>query len=82
MRKVDELMNPDSCMNHARKSEMTFVLLGRDIAAPATIREWCRLRCLHGKNTPRDAQIVEALVCADTMERERKEQVAQGEGKA
>jgi hypothetical protein len=72
MRKVDELMNPDSCMNRAKSSEMTFVLLGRDVTAPATIREWCRLRCLHGKNTPKDAQIVEALACADAMEREQK----------
>ena len=69
MRKEQELI--DGCMAKARPREMTFVLLGRDIAAPAAIREWCRLRCLHGKNAPTDPQITEALECADTMERER-----------
>lgn len=72
MRKAEELSNPNSCMNRAHESEMTFVLLGRDIAAPATIREWCRLRCWHGKNKPDDEQIREALACADLMELERK----------
>jgi hypothetical protein len=52
---------------------MTFVLLGRDVVAPAVIREWCRLRCLNGKNTARDPQIREALQCADAMEQYRKD---------
>jgi len=56
-------------MSRARPDEMTFVLLARDIAAPGAIREWCRLRCLYGKNTPKDEQIQEALACADAMER-------------
>lgn len=71
MRKIDELSNPKSCMNRARGKEMTFVLLGRNVAAPDTIREWCRLRCVAGKNTPKDKQIREALACAETMEAER-----------
>lgn len=69
MRREKELV--EGCMAKARNGEMTFVLLGRDIATPAAIREWCRLRCLHGKNSPKDLQITEALECADTMERER-----------
>ena len=72
MRKQDELSNPSSCMNRAYLTEMTFVMLARDIAAPGAIREWCRLRCLHGKNTPKDEQIQEALACADAMEADRK----------
>lgn len=72
MRKSEELKNPNSCMNRAYLTEMTFVLLARDIAAPDTIREWCRLRCLHGRNTPKDEQIQEALACADAMEADRK----------
>lgn len=68
MIKTRELSDPDSCMSRARDDEMTFVLLARDIAAPGAIREWCRLRCLHGKNKPRDPQIAEALECARTME--------------
>lgn len=71
MRKSEELSNPNSCMSRALPNEMTFVLLGRDFVAPAVIREWCRLRCLHGKNTPKDPQITEALACADAMESER-----------
>lgn len=69
MIKSRELTDPDSCMSRARPDEMTFVLLARDIAAPGAIREWCRLRCLYGKNTPKDEQIQEALACADAMER-------------
>lgn len=71
MRKLQELQDVNGCFNKGNLKEMIFVLLGRDIAAPATIREWCRLRCLHGKNTANDPQIKEALECADTMERER-----------
>jgi len=45
--------------------------LARDKVSPAVIREWCRLRCLHGKNKPGDPQIREALECAEFMEVER-----------
>jgi len=72
VRKAEELSNPNSCINRAYSTEMTFVLLARDVAAPGTIREWCRLRCLHGKNIPSDDQIKEALACADAMESDRK----------
>lgn len=58
------------CMAKAHDDEPTFVLLGRDLVAPAVIREWCRLRCLHGRNTVGDSQITEALELADLMERE------------
>lgn len=71
MKKLDELANPKSCMNRAHDNEMTFVLLGRDLMAPAVIREWCRLRCLHGNNSPKDPQITEALECAKKMEANR-----------
>jgi hypothetical protein len=69
MRKRDELVS--GCMAKAKDDEMTFVLLGRDPAAPETIRFWARERVRRGKNRPDDAQIVEALDCAATMERER-----------
>jgi len=69
MRKFAEL--EAGCMAKAFSNEPTFVLLARDVCAPATIREWCRLRCLHGKNTPLDAQITEALLLADLMEVEQ-----------
>ena len=72
MRKRDELARPHSCINRAKDDEMTFVLLGRDAAAPDAIREWCRLRVHSGKNGPSDSQIVEALECASIMENERR----------
>lgn len=71
MRKHKELTDPDSCMSRARNDEMTFVLLGRDAAAPLAIRMWCEARVLLGKNKPDDPQILEALECARTMAEER-----------
>jgi len=68
MRKKDELSQHHSCMSHAHPEEMTFVLLGRDAAAPFAIRAWCAERIRLGKNDPSDCQITEALECADTME--------------
>ncbi len=70
MRKTEELTNPDSCMSRARPEEMTFVLLGRDVAAPDTVRDWAMRRIESGKNQPGDRQIIEAFQCAETMERE------------
>jgi hypothetical protein len=68
MRKRDELTNPNSCMSRANEDEWTFVLLGRDVVAPDTIRDWCKRRISAGKNKPGDAQIIEALECALKME--------------
>jgi len=75
MRKKDELSRPQSCMGHAHPQEMTFVLLGRDAAAPATIRAWCAERIRLGKNVATDEQIVEAMACAETMEKEGRQWV-------
>ena len=71
MRKRDELTDPSACMVRAKDDEMTFVLLGRDVAAPDTIRAWVAYRIKHKKNTGTDPQILEALECAAVMERER-----------
>jgi len=60
-------------MSRAEPNEMVFVLLGRDPIAPIVIRIWCMLRVLISKNQKNDKQIVEALECADVMEKERKE---------
>lgn len=69
MRKRDELER--GCMAKARDDEMTFVLLGRDHAAPAAIRAWIEERLRLRKNQPDDPQIVEAEECAKAMEREQ-----------
>lgn len=68
MIKSKELTDPNSCMSRARDDEMTFVLLGRDAAAPAAIRAWVDERIRLGKNSVSDAQIREALECAEMME--------------
>lgn len=60
MRKRDELTDPRSCMSRAREDEWTFVLLGRDAAAPAAVREWIDERLRLGKNKGDDPQIEEA----------------------
>jgi hypothetical protein len=69
--KFQELTNPRSCMSKARPDEMTFVLLARDVAAPATIRAWAHERVRIGKNRPDDKQIQEALACAAFMEKQQ-----------
>ena len=68
MRKRDELIS--GCMAKARNDEMTFVLLGRDPAAPVAIRAWIRERIRLGKNREGDAKLTEAEECAATIERE------------
>jgi hypothetical protein len=69
MRKRDELIQ--GCMAKARDDEMTFALLARDAAAPATIRYWIAERIRIGKNQIGDHQLTEAEECARTMEAER-----------
>lgn len=71
MRKRDELTDPTSCTSKAEPGEMLFVLIGRDVAAPAAIRAWVHERIRLGKNKASDAQINEALQCAHIMDRER-----------
>ena len=70
MRAKDEFTRQDSCMNRAKPFEMVFVLLGRDKAAPVAIRAWCTERIRTGKNKGTDREIIEALLCAQTMEDE------------
>lgn len=72
MIKKDELVREDSCLNKAADDEMLFVLLGRDEAAARTVRFWTAVRIELGKNKMDDAQIIEALNCADKMEADRK----------
>ena len=73
MIKRDEIEYSESCFNKARDNERLFVLLARDVAAPAAIRAWVAERIRLDKNTAADPQIVEALDCARLMEIERRE---------
>jgi hypothetical protein len=75
MVKQEELTHPASCMSRAADQEMTFVLLARDVAAPVAIRAWVQERLRIGKNVPSDAQIREALHCADYMDQQRRDRI-------
>ncbi len=69
MKKRREQSEPESCWNKARDDERVFVLLERDKATPATIRFWVEERIRLGKNQAGDAQLMEALMLANDMER-------------
>lgn len=71
MMKRHELSETGSCFNKAHDDEILFVLLARDVAAPATIRAWCAERVRLGKNAWDDPQVKEALRCAESMEMQR-----------
>ena len=71
MRKRDELVAPNGCLNSALPLEWVFVLIGRDPAAPVAIRAWCAERIRLGKNVEGDELIREARACADAMDDER-----------
>ena len=71
MRKRDELADPNSCMSRANDDEWTFVLLGRDAAAPAAVRAWIKERVRLGKNTNHDPQILEAWQWVHAVEEEQ-----------
>jgi hypothetical protein len=73
MLKCDELANPQSCLNRAHLTERIFVLLARDICAPATVRFWVDERIRRGRNTLRDPQIQDALRLATMMEQTRED---------
>jgi hypothetical protein len=69
MMKCDEINDPDSCFNKARATEIIFVILERDAAAPATIRKWVSERIELGLNQPGDKKLTTALEVADRIER-------------
>lgn len=68
MLKEFERSEPNSCWNKAEQYEPVFVLIGRDKAAPATIRFWIKMRINLGKNQPGDPQLVEAEDLANVIE--------------
>lgn len=73
MRKKDELKDPKSCLNKAKKKEMIFVLLGRDMAAAVAVRAWINERIRLGKNKPEDKKIKEAEGWIETVVKEQRE---------
>lgn len=71
MTKQQNIDDPNSCWNKARLDEEMFIVLGRDVAGPATVRFWCHERLRVGKNSYTDEQIIqiiEARCCAARMQ--------------
>lgn len=68
MKKAQEVIDQNSCFNRASPHEYLFVLLGRDICAPDTIRFWATERMRLGKNKLSDPQIAEAFETARRIE--------------
>ena len=68
VKKTDEIKISDSCFNRALDDELIFVLLGRDVAAPAAIRMWIQERVRLGKNSMTDNQVESALQLANKIE--------------
>lgn len=64
---------PFDCYANAEADEPMFVLLARDVAAPAAIVQWAKERVSAGKNSWADSQIAEALDCAEAMHAWREE---------
>jgi hypothetical protein len=73
MIKKIEKSKPSSCWNKAFDDEMIFVLRAKDKCAPAAIRSWVTARIALGLNHSADPKIIEALSCADHMEKQQEE---------
>jgi hypothetical protein len=73
MRKCDEMMLPDSCLNKAAENELLFVLRDKDPCMAGTIRYWARMRMELGLNTSGDSKIKEAVTLAAEVERVQEE---------
>lgn len=64
------------CYGNADEDEPMFILLARDVAAPAVVRDWADRRefMIDNKQKPESdrAMVAEARQCADAMEAWRK----------
>jgi len=67
--KQDELRNPASCLNRARPDEILFVLRSNDPIAPQVVRLWAAMA--EGLHEP--DKVLEALHCADHMQRQHED---------
>lgn len=64
MLKLQEITDPQSCLNRAKDDEFVFVLREKDPCMAMTIRNWIEARVLAGLNKRSDEKIktAEALV--------------------
>lgn len=68
MKKRDELLREDSCLNRSADDEPLFVLCGRDRFAAAAVIEWARRRIRAGVSKRTELRIIDALKVAREME--------------
>jgi hypothetical protein len=65
MKKLDEINDPKSCLNHAADDEPVFTLRAQDRCAPAAVRDWAHRAKGAGCNP---AKVAEAMDIAREME--------------
>jgi hypothetical protein len=73
VRKIEEIMNPKSCLNKAAEDELIFVLRANDPAMADTIRSWVTIRVQRKLNKLTDVRIVEAIKLANLVDEDEKE---------
>lgn len=66
MRKVDEFLKYNSCLNKAGNDEPLFILRAQDILAPTLVRGWVKAYKAFPNHNP--AKVTEALALANEME--------------
>lgn len=71
MKKRDELMNPDSCLNRAGDDEPLFVIRAKDELSSTMVRQWAESAAMTNAHEPEKIQ--EARMLAESMENWRKE---------
>lgn len=62
MRKVDEIADPNSCLNKAADEEYIFVLRAQDMTAPMLVKAW--LGWNHATLSPEKIAHAEACIAA------------------
>ena len=67
MKKIQEISDPNSCLNRASPDEFLFVLRSKDKAMADTIVFWAGLRIGMGLNKLWDPKIQEALALAEKL---------------
>lgn len=77
MRKIQEIENPESCLNRAEDDEPLFVIRAKDKVSASVVRSWAEWASLSGAHEPEKIQ--EARAIAEDMENWRRENYPEGE---
>ncbi len=77
MRKLQEIENPESCLNRAEDDEPLFVIRAKDKVSASAVRTWAEWAEMTGVHPP--DQIQEARAIAEDMENWRRVHYPEGE---